>query len=303
MKTITVRVPATSANLGPGFDCLGMALDLWNLTTFRLAGRGVRVEIEGEGQDRLPHDERSMIAQALVRLYRKAAEAPPPGLVIHCQNNIPLGSGLGSSAAAVLAGMMGANALLGNRFTPPEILHLVCEMEGHPDNAAAAQAGGLVVVTRIDDQEVVCPIKPEWPVPVFQVVVTTPSLHLPTRAARAAIPAFVPHADAVFNVGRAIFVLEALRRGDFDLLNRVLDDRLHQPYRLRLIPGAEAALQAAREAGGAACLSGAGPSLIAFADQGHDAIGEAMVEAFRQAQVSARYRVLRVSPVGAAASG
>jgi len=276
-----------------------MALDLWNRASFSLAGRGVIVEIEGEGKDHLPHDDRNMIAQAVLRLYQKTAEPPPYGLTIHCENNIPLGAGLGSSAAAVLSGMMGANALLGNPFSPREILHLVSEMEGHPDNAAAAQVGGLVAVTRVDGQELVCPVK----IPDFQVVVTIPRVHLPTRAARAALPAQVPFPDAVYNVGRALFVFEALRQGDLDRLGQVLDDRLHQPYRLKLIPGAEAAIQAVRSAGGAASLSGAGPSLIAFAAKGHDSIGAAMVEAFRQAQVAAYYQVLRVSQEGAAIAG
>jgi homoserine kinase len=298
MQTFTVRVPATTANLGPGFDCLGMALDLWNQVTFSRSGRGVKVEIHGEGEDHLPKDDRNMIAQAVLRVYRKATEPPPYGLAIACENRIPLGSGLGSSAAAILSGMMGANALIGCPFSPQEILHLASEMEGHPDNMAAAQAGGLVAVTRVDGQELVQGIR----LPDLKVVVVVPQFHLPTRLARAALPAEISHRDAAFNIGRALFVIEALRQADLDLLAKVLDDRLHQPYRLPLVPGAEAALQAARSAGSAAAISGAGPSLIAFPPGEHDRIGSLMVEAFRQARVAASYLILQVSPKGAAVS-
>jgi homoserine kinase len=219
-------------------------------------------------------------------------------LAIVCENRIPLGSGLGSSAAAILSGMMGANALIGCPFSPQEILHLASEMEGHPDNMAAAQAGGLVAVTRVDGQELVQGIR----LPDLKVVVVVPQFHLPTRLARAALPAEISHRDAAFNIGRALFVIEALRQADLDLLAKVLDDRLHQPYRLPLVPGAEAALQAARSAGSAAAISGAGPSLIAFPPGEHDRIGSLMVEAFRQARVAASYLILQVSPKGAAVS-
>jgi homoserine kinase len=292
---VCVRVPATTANLGPGFDCLGLALDLWNVTTLRLAGAGVSVRVRGEGADVLPQDAQNLVARAALAFFRQQGARSPDGLHIECDNAIPLGSGLGSSGAAVLAGLLGANALLGNPAGREEILRLAVEIEGHADNAAAALEGGLVIVAahgagfltrRVD-------------VPALPVTVVLPAVDLPTRAARAALPASVPLADAVFNLGRAALVVEALRAGDLALLGQVMDDRLHQPYRYPLIPGAQSARDAALAAGAAAAgLSGAGPSLAAF---GGDPlrIAPAMQAAFQAAGLNSRAFLLKTSPESA----
>src|SRR5512146_2091607 len=150
MKSVTVHVPATTANLGPGFDCLGMALDLWNQTTFSLYGNRIQVKVHGLGNRTLPKDGRNLIARSALKLYSQQGASAPDGLLIECENRIPLDSGMGSSAAACLAGLLGANALLGNPATPQEILRMASEMEGHADNVAAAQAGGLAMVSMVD---------------------------------------------------------------------------------------------------------------------------------------------------------
>ncbi len=293
---LTVHVPATSANLGPGFDCLALALDLWNRASFSLEGEGLRAQVSGEGQGKLPEDARNLILQAALRFYQEQGAPAPAALRVECDNRIPLGSGLGSSAAAVLSGLLGANALLGGPAGTDEILRLACELEGHADNAAAALLGGLALVTGGEEGL----LAHGYPPARLQVAVAVPEIDLPTRAARAALPTQVPLADAIFNLGRAPFVIEALRSGELALLGAAMQDRLHQPQRLKLIPGAPAAIAAARQAGAAGvALSGAGPSVIAFSQGDPQAIVEAMQAAFEAAGLPTRGLILATSPQGA----
>ncbi len=296
-NSVSVRVPATTANLGPGFDCLGLALDLWNRATFTLCGQGIRVKLKGEGKSRLPTDGHNPIARAFLKLYAAVDKPAPEGIEIICDNQIPLGSGLGSSAAASLAGLIGANALLGEPASRQEILRLAVEIEGHPDNAAAALWGGLVVVISHDQRPEVYHIEPAH---LKVVVVLLPSVNLPTSVSRAALPKMVPMADAVYNLGRTALVVEALRSGDLVLLGKAMRDRLHQPYRLNLIAGAEKALQAACQSGAAAAaISGAGPSLIAFPVSEGEPVAASMVAAFEQAGQTAHSMVLFTASQGA----
>ncbi len=292
--SILVRVPATSANLGPGFDILALALDLWNETRFELGGEGITIQIEGEGSREIPTNRENMIFQAQASFYQQARQALPQGLTIRCQNRIPLGSGLGSSAAAVLTGLAGANALLGQVASPGMLVNLAAEIEGHADNAAAAAMGGLVAVTRARGGW----ITQRYDLPQWWAAVVLPDFSLPTHSARAALPKTVELADAVFNAGRVGLVIEALISGNPTLLQQVMDDRLHQPYRLPLIPGAADALQAAVERGAAAALSGAGPSVIAFGRSDMAAAAGAMQAAFEQAGLRSRSWLLPVSNRG-----
>lgn len=294
--SVTVQVPATTANLGPGFDCLALSLDLWNQVEFLLTGKELRVEIGGEGKNSLPTGADNLIARAFLRLYHAVGKNPPEGLLIRSRNRAPLGSGLGSSASAALAGLMGANALLGKPASLKEILRLGIEMEGHPDNIAAALLGGLVIVVSGEDG----PLTRRFDLPPLQVVVVTPQIDLPTKAARAALPLSVPLKDAVFNLGRTSLVVEALKNGDLSLLGQVMDDRLHQPYRLPLIAGSQSALDKARQAGAAAAaISGAGPSMIAFTEKNPEVVAAAMLEGFTSAGISARPFILKTTNLGA----
>ncbi|NOZ00184.1 MAG: homoserine kinase [Chloroflexi bacterium] len=293
--TTSWRVPATTANLGPGFDCLGMALTLYNDVSFSLEGEGVRVEIHGEGADTLPGDESNLIVKSFLHVYQAANTPPPNGLFVTSRNRIPASTGLGSSAAAILSGLLGANDLLGRPFDEDTILRLGTALEGHPDNIAPALFGGLVISAQTKTGIITRPV----PVPDLELVVVTPDVHWPTRTARAVLPKSVPFADAVFNLGRTALVVEALRSGDLDLLRASMDDRLHQPYRLSHIPGAVAAQTSARERGAAVAISGAGPSLVAFAaEDALENITAAMLQAFDEAGVSARARRLRLSNAG-----
>ena len=295
-RRVRVRVPATSANLGPGFDCLGLALDLWNEAEFTLEGEGLRLRCDGEGRD-IPTDERNLIVQGM-RFFCDTRGLPfPHGVKIDCHNHIPVSSGLGSSAAAVIMGLLGAAALLDVPLETGDALALGARMEGHADNASAALLGGLVMVAAGKGGAW---LARRIQIPERQVAVVLPEVTLPTHAARAALPTEIAMQDVTYNLGRAILVVEALRTGDLDLLSQAMDDRLHLPYRLPLIPGAECALDAARQAGASAVtLSGAGPSLIAFTAGDPSRAAEAMSEAFKQAGVPSRTFLLKTSPAGA----
>ncbi len=289
-----MRVPASSANLGPGFDCLGLALDLWNEVSFAQEGDHFVYEVEGEGAEVLHGLSDNLLRQAFLHAYQAWGSRPPPGMKIRARNGIPMSSGLGSSAAAILAGLCGANELLGGPLEKPDVLGLATELEGHPDNAAAALFGGLVVSVTDGDQI----ITRRFDIPPLTAVVITPDADWPTRTARAVLPASISRADAVYNIGRAVLVVEALCSGDLELLQLAMDDRLHQPYRLPQIPGAESARRAGREYG-AAALSGAGPSIIAFVP--HEAAQSAqasMISAFTEVGVRARGLITGPSQTG-----
>jgi homoserine kinase len=292
---ILIKVPATSANLGPGFDSLGLALDLWNETVVTLAIE-FSVRVKGEGEAKLATGEKNLIVRAAQRLADCAGRSLPP-FHADCVNQIPLSSGLGSSAAATLTGLLAGNALLGNPFLREEILAIATEMEGHPDNVAPAVMGGLVVSTMDNGKVIARQIPVASPLHVTFVL---PDFHLPTKEARAALPEKVSMKDAVHNISRAVLVTEAFRNGDMDLLGKAMTDTLHQPYRLPLIPGALSAMEAAKEAGAdAVALSGAGPSLIAFSSKAEAGVGESMKRAFEAAGLTARIFNLGVSGRGA----
>lgn len=288
MKLI-IKIPATSANLGPGFDALGLALDLWNESTVELAD-DFSVYVEGEGTGKLAQGRNNLIVRAAHKFAERVGKELHP-FILRCNNHIPLGSGMGSSAAATLTGLLAANALSDAKRSHDEILTLAAELEGHPDNVAPALLGGLVVSTMHEGKV----FARKLPVAPLHVTVVLPDFHFPTKAARNSLPKQVDIKDAVHNIGRAMLVTEAFRTGDLRLLGEAMTDKLHQPYRLKLIPGAASAMDAARDAGAAAvALSGAGPSLIAFSSKTETDIGESMKRAFQSAGLHARSFALKV---------
>ncbi len=299
MRAVTVRVPATTANLGPGFDCLGLALDLWNEAVFSLEGDGLEICIEGEGVGRLPADRSNTIAYGFRHFLRARRLPEPGGLKIICRNQIPTSSGLGSSASALLLGLLAANSLSGAGADTAELLGLAADIEGHADNAAAALYGGLVISLHDEQGWLVR----SHPVPPVCCVIAIPAVNLPTHVARQALPRRVPREDAIFNLSRTPLVVEALLTGDLALLGRAVQDRLHQPYRFGLIPGATEAFAAAQAAGApAVAMSGAGPSLIAFVEKDELQVAEAMAAAFEQAGSATRTLILQSSSQGAQVS-
>jgi homoserine kinase len=253
---LTATVPATSANLGPGFDCFGLALDLCNEVTFE-PGAEPAASWEGEGAGELPTDGSDLVSRAIAATAEGAGKPTPTG-AIRGINRIPLERGLGSSAAAAVAGVALANAALRLGLEPTHVLEIAAGLEGHPDNAAAAVFGGFTMVL---DDGVVARFDPD---PDLRPALFVPAdARVSTEAAREALPETVPHADAASNAGHAALTAVAMLH-DPTLLPRAMHDRLHQDLRLALVPEVRATFDRLREAGLAVCVSGSGPSLLAF---------------------------------------
>jgi len=294
-RGIVIHVPATSANLGPGFDTLGLALDLWNEAIVTPADEFC-VQVSGEGEGQLAKGRNNLIVRAAQKLADHVRK-PLPAFLAACANQIPLSSGLGSSAAAILAGLLAGNALLENPLSNTEILNLAAIMEGHADNAAPALMGGLVV-SAMDHEKV---IARRIPVGMdIHLTIALPDLYLSTKQARSALPRKIPVKNAVYNISHTALLMEAFRAGDLGLLGEMMTDTLHQPHRLKLIPGAGAAIAGAKKAGAsAAALSGAGPGVIAFSSKAEPGIGKSMKRAFEEAGLETRIFNLGISDQGA----
>ncbi len=285
-RKVRVRVPASTANLGSGFDTLGMALGLYNEVEVELTGETLTLEIRGEGAERLQAlGERNLVARSVTGTLERLG-VPVGGIRIRMENRIPMSRGLGSSSAAALGGVAAAVALAGASLSPEEILNLALPFEGHPDNITPALLGGLTVSTLVGGR-VRCV---KLPVPAeLQAVAVIPEFHLSTAKARNALPPTVPRADAVFNVGRVALFLAAMQAGRLDLLREAAQDRLHQPYRASLVPGMAEVLAEGERAGALACfLSGAGPTLLALVTGDGRAVGERMVARWKtEAKITA----------------
>jgi len=266
-----VRVPATSANLGPGFDAFGLALALHDLVEVRAVTGPSSVHVEGEGAGEVPDGEDHLVVRA-IRAGLEYVGAPQAGLELRCTNAIPHGRGLGSSAAAVVAGLVAARALVSEpeALDDTSILGLATDFEGHPDNAAPALLGAATIAWIDDDG----PRAARLPVlEVISATVLVPQLRLSTSKARSTLPGHVPHKDAARNAGRAGLLTLALTQRP-DLLLAATDDRLHQGYRAAVMPESVALVERLRERGHAAVVSGAGPSVLVL----HGAEGEDRVE-------------------------
>ena len=256
----TVRVPATSANLGPGFDSLGLALAIHDVVRLSLMPSGFEVTVRGEGAGAVPLTEDHLVARAIRAGFEHAGVAQP-GLRLDCHNGVPHGRGLGSSAAAVVAGLIAARGCLADPelLDDATVLSLATGFEGHPDNAAAALLGGCTIswngadgTPRAERVDVRADLDP---------VICLPVGELSTHTARAMLPATVPHADAAFNAGRAALLVQALSRRP-DLLLEATEDRLHQAQRASAMPQTADLVGRVRALGGAAVVSGAGPSVL-----------------------------------------
>lgn len=298
-ELVRVRVPASTANLGAGFDALGMALGLYNEIEVerRRDGDGLRLAIEGEGAERLQALGAQNLAARAVTGTLAHLGVPPAGIAVRMINRIPLSRGLGSSSAAVVGGVAGAAALAGASLSAEELLDLALPLEGHPDNIAPALLGGLTVATVVDGK-VRCV---KLPVPdAIRAVAVIPEFRLPTAKARQVLPPMVPRGDAVFNVGRVALFLAGLQAGRLDLLREGAKDRLHQPYRAAFVPGMSDVLAEGEHAGALACfLSGAGPTLLALVAGDPGEVGRRMAQCWQEkAGVAARAQALAIDREG-----
>jgi len=285
---VLLRLPATSANLGPGFDCLGLALDLWSAATLQAH----EVEVE-EPRERLS----KMALAAAHSFFDATGIDAPPGLSFDWRNGFPLARGLGASAAVRAAALLGANALSGYRLSVEDLLPIGAALEHHADNITPALLGGLRVAVWADGGVVQAPV----PVPDnLKVVLMVPEMAMPTDESRRLLAAEVPREDAVYNVGHASLLVAALATERFDLLAAACDDRLHQPARSQLLPAMGSIMSAARAAG-ALCsyLSGGGSTIAAWTLQNESAIARAMLQAAQAADCPGETIITRPSAKGA----
>ena len=300
MKQIRVLAPATTANLGPGYDCLGLALNLWNrldvLDTHQSPQAGPMVEVEGQGAGELATGADNLVYQAMEFLFGEADREMPP-VRLHCQNEIPLERGLGSSAAAIAGGLVAANALCDNPFSRNDLLEMAATIEGHPDNVAAAVMGGLQLVLTEGDQIFTAPVKVP---PELNAVLFIPEFRIATSDARAVLPEQVSVADAVYNMGRAALLLTGMATNHLEYLRVATQDRLHQPYRQSLFPAMKLLFQAALDAGALGVfLSGSGSTVLALTQGREMTIAYEMAEAAKQAGVAGTVQVTQPTDRGA----
>lgn len=298
-RSITIRVPGTSANCGPGFDTLGVACTIYNdITLSLLQEPELSIELEGEGAENIPCDSRNMVWRSIQTLLTRAhKDKEYQGARIHMVNRVPLSRGLGSSASAIVSGIKAANVLIDNYFSRAELLQIATDIEGHPDNVAPAIYGGFTVSIVENHKAESFSFVPRIP---LQMVVAVPDFFLSTKAARKVLPEKVPMQDAIFNIGRSSMLVAALIKGNIRFLRHAFEDALHQPYRESLIPGMADVIKAAKREGAlGACISGAGPCIIAYTVEHPHEVASAMEQAFAKNSVKAKALILDVDRRGA----
>ena len=273
----SVRVPASSANLGPGFDALGLALGIYLECRFQVADQ-LRIRVSGRDSHVISTGEDNLIWQTALAVARDTGAGTLPPIDLEIRNDIPLGKGLGSSAAALTAGVVIADHLLGLNWKPLRILDEAARIEGHPDNVAACVLGSIVA-SAIDSGGVARAVRLELP-ERFGAAVVVPDFVLPTIEARAVLPESYSRADTVFNVQRSALLIAALAMGQTSAFPAALEDRMHQPYRAKLVPGLSDMIRL-RAPGLLGCvLSGAGPSILVFYERGHDEVCDLVRQIF-----------------------
>ncbi len=306
---VSVKVPATTANLGPGFDCMGMALPIYNTITIEetvLPGTGIEINAINDDAsaddllfEHIPLDETSIIYKAVELLYNSIGQTPSE-LKITVQSQIPIARGLGSSASVIVGGLIAANELLGKPADEVALLSIATEVEGHPDNVTPAIVGGLVITSQEDDGSIVYK-KLDWP-EEWSITVCVPDYELSTDISRSVLPKEVPMADAVFNAKRLGMFVHAVHTKDAELMKIALQDRLHQPYRMKLVPGLDKIIENLKhEENVLGCvLSGAGPSIIVISQKnGLDKIKSIVKDTWEDMNVKVNIMTLPVEPQGA----
>jgi homoserine kinase len=283
---VEIRVPASIANLGPGFDTLAVAVQLYlHLHVTPLEGvNALHFEFADCHVDGENYIERAF------RFAARQQSAPFPSLRIVVRTDIPMKGGLGSSAAATVAGLRLYETIAGP-LPPQGLLNAACALEGHPDNVAAALLGGLTISCQLPDRSAFA-VRQRWP-EALGILVLTPHFPLSTASSRNALPDMVSREDAVFNIQRSTLLLYALQTGNFPVLRQAFQDRIHQPYRQKLVPGLSEALALEHPDLLGVCLSGAGPSVAAFAEQGFDEIAGLLGNIFKQ--TGTQFQIRRLS--------
>ena len=301
MAVFRVRVPATTANIGPGFDCLGAALTIYNQFQFSdwVGDDRLQITVAGADADRVATDDSNLVYQAFTKLFQHLDQPVPP-VQIGIEMGVPLARGLGSSATAIVGGLLGANHLAGSPLSQDEVMQLAIGLEGHPDNVVPALMGGCrLAASGIDRPWEICELA--WHSSIIPIV-AMPDFELSTQAARSVLPATYSRADAIFNTAHLGLLIRGLETGRSDWLKAALCDRIHQPYRETLIPGYDAVRSAALKAGARGLvISGAGSTLLALA--GPDTVGAvevAIADAWVSQGISVQVRGVAIDLNGAA---
>ena len=300
-SSVKVTVPATTANVGPGFDCLGAALSLYNHFQFQPLAQAtappLAIYINGLEAEKLPDDDSNLVYQSFRQVYRHLNQDAPP-IQIDIELDIPLTRGLGSSATAIVGGLVGANALSGFPLSQEELVQLAITMEGHPDNVVPAMLGGCQLSIPSEDRWIFCDVP--WHETIVPVV-AIPDFELSTEAARQVMPKSYSQADAVFNVSHLGLLLRGLETGQVDWLSTALRDKIHQPYRQPLIPGYEDVATAAINSGAyGVVISGAGPSLLALCSYDtQETVMTTMKTAWQSSHIHAEVKHLSLDKTGA----
>lgn len=299
MNKITVSVPATTANLGVGFDCLGAALTMANEFQFKVVDSDTKLKIivEGKELDKVDVDENNLIYRSLLQLYQHI-EQSPPNLEITIKLGVPLSRGLGSSATAIIAGLLGANNLAGNPLAQSEIRDMAIAIEGHPDNVVPALYGDCLLSVEDGGKWQISSIP--WHQDIIPVV-AIPNFELSTQEARSVLPTEYSRSDAIFNISRMGLLIRALATNNAEWLQTALVDQLHQPYRKKLITGYDQVQQAAISAGAyGMVISGAGPTLLALSSPERvEGVVNSMAETWGNLGIEADVRSLAINTVGA----
>ena len=301
MTLVRVKAPATTANMGPGYDCLGMALDVWNTIEIEVLDSGEPVvEVTGEGAGELGTGRDNLVYRSMEFLFQDA-EQEMPLVRIRCDNAIPLARGMGSSAAAIAGGLVAANAICSQDYTPNDLLEMAATIEGHPDNVAAAVLGGmqLVISDKTEEGSRLYTVPINVP-PGLHAVVFVPQVRITTEDARAVLPEKVTMADAVHNMGRVGLLVASMATNHPEYLAIATQDLLHQPYRQPLFPAMKVIFKAALDAGALGVfLSGSGSTVLALTQGREMTVAYEMAEAARQASVEGNVSVTQPTVRGA----
>ena len=296
-QKVIARIPASTTNLGPGFDVLGLALQLYSKVTLEATETDTQVVVSGVDADKIPSTPEHIAFQAVELVFDRSDTEPPKGFKLQIENGIPAIRGLGGSGTAILGGLLTANVLCSTPFSDIELLNFATELEGHPDNVAASLYGGIVVSAQENGQ--VHTVRLECP-PVLSVVLAIPDFPLSTEQARGVLPTSVGFADAIYNTSRSTLLIASIATGQFEMLRIAMKDRLHQPYRTSLIPGFDDVAKAATTAGAlSVALSGAGPTVAAYCLEHTEQVAEQMQSAFRKHQITSDVKILKPDVGGA----
>lgn len=293
---VQVRIPATSANLGPGFDCLGMALSLYNTITAEV-DKPFQITLKGHYSTGLPIDESNLVWQTMCKLWHKIGFRIP-NLSLILENNIPPARGLGSSSAAIVGGLTLANYIAGNPFSPDELLQMANLIEGHPDNVTPALLGGITLSVPTETEVIYRMISQS---PRLRAVVVIPDILLKTETARNVLSPEVTRKEAVFNIAHTALLIDSFIKEEYEWLKEGMRDKLHQDKRASLIPGMPETLQSALEHGAyGSALSGSGPTLLALTPQEKESeVAAAMLTTLKEHGLPAEAHTLNIEPHGA----